>query len=494
MAIVLLHHHSVCSCTTVNGCSFWYDRVPRNPLTHCNPRGVDISLTCNVYVPRQPHTVVRWYRSNNEARAGKCGILIDENAELTSTRSGNSISSTGNLTGLYFDQYGLILRNFSTIHEGYYWCQIVANDTVLMEPSNYARLRNDDQLPIKCSFTSYQHMQQSCAIELEERLSSCIDLPSSNPVQPSSSMNIASNYTLHRNSTTESNSVTVTPLTSSSHQYSSPTHPHLTPSPAPHHPTSHSLILSLTPSNFSALLFTQNSSILPPSVIALSSTVPLVSPHAPSPNPTMATSERKSMHTPRDTTNHESASTTSLFPHTTHSSDQSMTFAGITTCCDNEQITSIRIESVTANSTSIHSSTILSYDHNTFSDETSRGTSPSTTIESVNVYSSSIDPSTVSTYDQNENTVEMTQGASIMKQLPTSMTKPKGFIIDYKYIAIGGGGFVGGLCCTFATCCCFCILRGIKRRNGESVLNFSTGYLIVHSLFRADHSAKLKLP
>ena len=112
-----------------------------------------------MYVPRQACTVVRWYRSNNEAKAGKCGIFIDENVNLverTSTRAAYSISSTGNITGLYFDRYELILHNFSTNHEGYYWCQIVANDTVLMDPSNYAHLRNNDQFD-ECNFTSYQY-------------------------------------------------------------------------------------------------------------------------------------------------------------------------------------------------------------------------------------------------------------------------------------------------------------------------------------------------
>ena len=153
--------------STVSGCSFWYDRVPRNPLTHCNPQGVNISLTCNVYVPRQPRTVIRWYWSNDEAKARKCGLLIDENAnfvELTSTRAAYSISATGNLTGLYFDRYELILHNFSTNHEGYYWCQIVVNDTLLLEPSDSAHLRIDDQFD-ECGFNSYQHglVNRKCA-------------------------------------------------------------------------------------------------------------------------------------------------------------------------------------------------------------------------------------------------------------------------------------------------------------------------------------------
>ena len=51
-----------------------------------------------------------------------------------------AVNSLNNESALFNDVYTLIIQNFTTSDFGYYWCQIVVNDTCLLLPSPYGHI------------------------------------------------------------------------------------------------------------------------------------------------------------------------------------------------------------------------------------------------------------------------------------------------------------------------------------------------------------------
>ena len=51
-----------------------------------------------------------------------------------------AVTSLPNKSALFNDYYTLIIQNFATSDFGYYWCQIVVNDTCLLLPSPYGHI------------------------------------------------------------------------------------------------------------------------------------------------------------------------------------------------------------------------------------------------------------------------------------------------------------------------------------------------------------------
>ena len=51
-----------------------------------------------------------------------------------------AVTSLNNESALFTDEYTLIIQNFTTSDFGYYWCQIVVNDTCLLLPSPYGHI------------------------------------------------------------------------------------------------------------------------------------------------------------------------------------------------------------------------------------------------------------------------------------------------------------------------------------------------------------------
>ena len=49
-------------------------------------------------------------------------------------------TSLNNESALFNDEYTLSIQNFTTSDFGYYWCQIVVNDTCLLLPSPYGHI------------------------------------------------------------------------------------------------------------------------------------------------------------------------------------------------------------------------------------------------------------------------------------------------------------------------------------------------------------------
>ena len=87
----------------------------------------------------QTDVQVEWYRSRDEQTAG---IEIEN---LTHTHI--SIHSSGNFNSTTFIQYRLDIKNFSDSDRGYYWCQMVVNNTAL-PPSPYGYINSS-----KCTLT-----------------------------------------------------------------------------------------------------------------------------------------------------------------------------------------------------------------------------------------------------------------------------------------------------------------------------------------------------
>ena len=87
-------------------------------------------MVCGVYVPRDPSTTVRWYKGGSSQDENGT-LIISGGSDQYELRSalGNSPVSSGEFTGLFYDQYILIVNNFSASDTGYYWCQIETNST-----------------------------------------------------------------------------------------------------------------------------------------------------------------------------------------------------------------------------------------------------------------------------------------------------------------------------------------------------------------------------
>ena len=123
-------------------CCYLYGSVPRND-SNCVPENGQFTLQYIVYNPHDPFTdlTVRWFRSMDVTRATLSMEVIATNipGEYDLARFYSSLAVNTNCThgSLYKDFFALIIHNFTTDSDGYYWCQIVINDSYL-QPSQYA--------------------------------------------------------------------------------------------------------------------------------------------------------------------------------------------------------------------------------------------------------------------------------------------------------------------------------------------------------------------
>ena len=132
--------HDVSSLCEGN-CSHYYYIQPVSAID-CNPLGANLPLTCGVYVPRINPTTVRWYWTGSEELAGVSGAWITNDSpeySLTAAQSSDPVVN-GVYIGLFYDQYSLTVMNFNSSDLGYYWCQIVINNTVVLQPSQFLNI------------------------------------------------------------------------------------------------------------------------------------------------------------------------------------------------------------------------------------------------------------------------------------------------------------------------------------------------------------------
>ena len=132
-------------------CCYFYGSVPLND-SNCVPENGRFILNCIVYNPRDNFTnlTVRWFRTKNATRATSSTEVITSGEYILSQTqvSGAATSSTVNTNcthgSLYEDVFLLVIPNFATDKDGYYWCQIVINDSYL-QPSQYTLLYAADK-------------------------------------------------------------------------------------------------------------------------------------------------------------------------------------------------------------------------------------------------------------------------------------------------------------------------------------------------------------
>ena len=122
-------------------CCYFYGSVPRND-SNCIPEGTQLNLNFIVINPRDNFTnlTVKWFRNADIARAATATEeLTNIQHEHYLIRASTSSLTIGNCTAgpLYRDLYALVIRNFTSDKNGYYWCQIVVNGSV-SQPSQYA--------------------------------------------------------------------------------------------------------------------------------------------------------------------------------------------------------------------------------------------------------------------------------------------------------------------------------------------------------------------
>ena len=125
-------------------CSYWYGIVPSLTPT-CNPEGVDILLTCGVYVPHEPPTTVRWFFTPENSTSTITIFESSDKYDLTLTLGSTPVQggNVSGLSGLFYDQYVLEIKQFAMNDSGYYWCQIEVNSTEIsltFLPSQYGYL------------------------------------------------------------------------------------------------------------------------------------------------------------------------------------------------------------------------------------------------------------------------------------------------------------------------------------------------------------------
>ena len=162
-------------------CCYYYHGVPANVTSMpCNPDGSTIIWECQVYSPHDLDTSlsVEWYRSTSEVPIREEGELITEmkGGRYTSsvTRATSPLNDSQSVVnGLFLDVFQLTIHSFdNSIDGGYYWCQMVVNDTTCLQPSDIGYITPSSVLTRNCSFTLLDfvafEMPQVCA-----RISSC---------------------------------------------------------------------------------------------------------------------------------------------------------------------------------------------------------------------------------------------------------------------------------------------------------------------------------
>ena len=135
-------------------CCFLYRVVPGNNSECVVTQGQTMALRCEVVVPRDgnnnPVETVRWYRSIDLVTS------VDITNEYTIQKGLTSSEpfSSGRFAGLYGDTYILLIRNISSSDSGYYWCQIITNETC-SSPSPYVNISVSTVSTDQCPFVDY---------------------------------------------------------------------------------------------------------------------------------------------------------------------------------------------------------------------------------------------------------------------------------------------------------------------------------------------------
>ena len=129
----------ICLCTVSDDqCCYMYGSVLRNE-SNCIPEG--ITQTTFNFIVINPHDnftnlTVKWFRNADMARAATATEELTNEYQLA-TNSASEILGNCTVGPLYRDTFTLVIHNFTSDKNGYYWCEIVVNGSV-SQPSQYA--------------------------------------------------------------------------------------------------------------------------------------------------------------------------------------------------------------------------------------------------------------------------------------------------------------------------------------------------------------------
>lgn len=136
-------------------CCYLYGSVQRNER-NCVPEGSVFSLNGIVYNPHDRYTnlTVRWFKANSPPATGTSAtrpeIIPDNHSDYNFSIYNAMTSSSRSCTDgpLYHDTFTLLILNFTTDKNGYYWYQIFINGSSY-QPSQYAQFYADYGLCIQ---------------------------------------------------------------------------------------------------------------------------------------------------------------------------------------------------------------------------------------------------------------------------------------------------------------------------------------------------------
>ncbi len=184
-------------------CCYSYASVPRID-TFCVPYGGQVNLQCAIINPHDNFTnlTVTWFKSItedisifNEIPATSEGIF--------SSRANISVPATTCSHELYRDTFFLTIHRFNRNKNGYYWCQLSINDT-LVQPSYGAQFSVGE-----CNITSQSYYRlaslserkcaQYVATESDVGLTSTYESSGTSSITPSTESSIRSSPVTQHN-------------------------------------------------------------------------------------------------------------------------------------------------------------------------------------------------------------------------------------------------------------------------------------------------------
>ena len=129
--------------TDTQQCCYLYGSTPRNG-SNCVREGTQFSLIYFILNPHDNFTnlTVKWFKADNVSRyesTPDSEAIPDSQGDYQfyASVSTQNTSFSCNIGPLYRDRFILIINNFKSDNNGYYWCQIFVNNSV-SQPSQHA--------------------------------------------------------------------------------------------------------------------------------------------------------------------------------------------------------------------------------------------------------------------------------------------------------------------------------------------------------------------